>query len=217
MIGRHSPQKDHPALFRALALLKERSWRVDLIGTGPDQERHRVDGARVRSRGARRLLGYRKDVPDLMAAADVYVLASNWEGLPRSIIEAMRAGLATVSSDVGGCREMVREDETGYLVPRGDAAALARRLADLIDDRRRQITLGAKARRRFEQHFVFETMFGRTLAAYRAVLAAKATGRLKSPCGAPGAAPRIGGAPRSRRALGGGAGDADLASHSSCL
>ena len=60
-------------------------------------------------------LGYRKDVPDLMAAADVYVLASNWEGLPRSIIEAMRAGLATVSSDVGGCREMVREDETGYL------------------------------------------------------------------------------------------------------
>lgn len=171
MIGRHSPQKDHPALFRALAELKDQPWIIDLVGTGPHQDQHK---AMVREFGlAQRVtfLGYRKDVPDLMAAADVYVLASNWEGLPRSIIEAMRAGLATISSDVGGCREMVRNGETGYLVPRGDAAALAGRMTDLIDDRQKQRILGANARRLFEQHFIFENMFGRTLAVYEAILA----------------------------------------------
>jgi len=171
MIGRHSPQKDHPALFRALAELKGQPWTVDLVGTGPNQDQHQ---AMVRELGlAERVtfLGYRKDVPELMAAADVYVLASNWEGLPRSIIEAMRAGLATVSSDVGGCREIVRDAETGYLVPRGDVATLARQLSVLIDDRQKQRTLGANARRLFEQSFTFENMFGRTLAIYRAILA----------------------------------------------
>jgi glycosyltransferase involved in cell wall biosynthesis len=171
MIGRHSPQKDHPALFRALAQIKDQPWIIDLVGTGPHQDRHE---AMVRELGlAQRVsfLGYRKDVPELMAAADVYVLASNWEGLPRSIIEAMRAGLATISSDVGGCREMVRDGETGYLVPRGDAAALAGRMADLIGDRQQQRILGANARRLFEQHFLFDNMFGGTLALYEEILA----------------------------------------------
>jgi glycosyltransferase involved in cell wall biosynthesis len=106
-----------------------------------------------------------------MAAADIYVLASNWEGLPISIIEAMRAGLPTVASDVGGNREMIVEDETGYLAPRGDPETLARHLAVLIDDPRKRHALGANARRRFEQSFTFENMFGRTLTIYRAILA----------------------------------------------
>jgi len=171
MIGRHSPQKDQPTLFRALAKLRDQPWTIDLVGTGPHQDRHE---AMVRELGlAQRVtfLGYRNDVPNLMATADVYSLASNWEGLPRSIIEAMRAGLPTVASDVGGNREMIVEDETGYLAPRGDAETLARHLAVLIGDPRKRRLLGANARRRFEEHFSFETMFGRTLAVYEAALA----------------------------------------------
>jgi glycosyltransferase involved in cell wall biosynthesis len=172
MVGRHSPQKDHPALFRALAELRDHPWTIELVGTGPAQDRHEAMARELGFAQRVSFLGYRKDVPDLMATADGYVLVSNWEGLPRSIIEAMRAGLATISSDVGGCREVVRDHETGYLVPRGDATALARRLADLIDGRQKRRILGANARRLFEQEFTFEKMFGRTLAVYRQILAA---------------------------------------------
>lgn len=171
MIGRHSPQKDHRTLFQALAQLRDKPWTLDLVGTGPDEDRHKAMARELGLADRVQFLGYRKDVPELMAAADMYVLASNWEGLPRSIIEAMRAGLATVSSDVGGCRELVVEGETGHLAARGDATALVRHLAALIDrpDQRRR--LGAKARRRFEDEFTFETMFRRTLSVYRTVLA----------------------------------------------
>jgi glycosyltransferase involved in cell wall biosynthesis len=169
MVGRHSPQKDHPVLFRALAELKDKPWTADLVGVGPDEDKHK---AMIRKLGLVervRFLGYCKHVPDLMAAADIYVLASNWEGLPRSIIEAMRAGLPTVASDVGGNREMITDDRTGYLAPRGDAKALARHLAVLIDNPRKRRMLGANARRLFEQRFTFDAMFERTLGIYRDV------------------------------------------------
>jgi glycosyltransferase involved in cell wall biosynthesis len=105
-----------------------------------------------------------------LAETDVNVLISKWEGLPRSIIEAMRAGLPTVASDVGGNREVVADDRTGYLAPRGDADAVARRLAGLIDDRRKRHAFGAAARRSFEQSFTFAAMFDNTMAVYRKIL-----------------------------------------------
>jgi glycosyltransferase involved in cell wall biosynthesis len=172
MIGRHAPQKDHPTLFSALAQLKEKLWTIDLVGVGPDEAKHKASVQELGLTERVNFLGYRKDVPDLMAAADIYVLASNWEGLPLSIIEAMRAGLPTVASDVGGNREMIVDDQTGYLAPRGDADALVRHLAVLIDNPRKRRALGANARRLFERSFTFEAMFEKTLAMYREALGA---------------------------------------------
>jgi glycosyltransferase involved in cell wall biosynthesis len=170
MIGRHAPQKDYPTLFAALAQLREKLWAIDLVGVGPDEDEHKNVIQELGLTERVNFLGYRKDVPDLMAAADLYILASNWEGLPRTIIEAMRAELPTVASDVGGNREMIVDDQTGYLAPRGDADALARRLAALIDDPRKRRDLGANARRLFERSFTFEAMFEKTLAIYRDTL-----------------------------------------------
>lgn len=170
MIGRHAPQKDHPTLFSALAQLKEKLWTIDLVGGGPDQAKHRALVQELGLTERVNFLGYRKDVPDLMAAADIYVLASNWEGLPLSIIEAMRAGLPTVASDVGGNREMIVDEQTGYLALHGDAETLACHLAVLIDNPCKRRVLGANARRLFERRFTFEAMFKRTLAIYRDVL-----------------------------------------------
>jgi glycosyltransferase involved in cell wall biosynthesis len=171
MVGRHAPQKDHETLFRALARLRDKSWTLDLVGTGPDEDRHKALACELGLAQRVQFLGYRKDVPELMAAADVYVLISRWEGLPLSIIEAMRAGLPTVGSNVGGCREMVLQGETGYLAARGDAASVARHLATLIDNRDQLRRLGTAARRRFEEEFTLETMFDRTVSTYRTVLA----------------------------------------------
>lgn len=170
MVGRHSPQKDHETLFRALALLRDKSWTLDLLGTGPDEPRHQALAREYGLIDRVHFLGYRKDVSTLMATADIYVLISNWEGLPLSIIEAMRAGLATVCSDVGGCRELVVEGDTGCLAKRGDAAAVARHLGMLIDSPDQRRRLGKTARLRFEQDFTFAAMFDRTVSVYHGVL-----------------------------------------------
>lgn len=171
MVGRHVFQKDHPTLFRALATLRDKSWTIDLVGVGPDEGKHKAMARELGLAERVHFLGYRKDVPDLMAKADINVLVSNWEGLPRSIIEAMRAGLPTVASDVGGCREMIVDDVTGYLAPRGDADAVAHRLSALIDERHKRQSLGANARRSFAQSFTFDAMFDKTMVAYRKILA----------------------------------------------
>lgn len=173
MVGRHSPQKDHETLLQALAQLRDKSWTLDLVGTGPDQTRHQAVARELGLADRVHFLGYRKDVAALMASADVYVLISNWEGLPLSIIEAMRAGLATVCSDVGGCRELVVEGDTGSLAKRGDAAMVAGHLATLIDSPDQRRRLGKAARLRFEEEFTFATMFNRTVSVYRRAVADK--------------------------------------------
>jgi glycosyltransferase involved in cell wall biosynthesis len=170
MVGRHVPQKDHATLFRALAKLRDQAWIIDLIGAGPDENKNKAMARELGLFERVRFLGYRTDVPDLMAKADINVLISNWEGLPRSIIEAMRAELPTVASDVGGNRELVADDRTGYLAPRGDADAVAHRLASLIADRRKRQVFGANARRCFEQGFTFAAMFDKTMAVYRRIV-----------------------------------------------
>jgi glycosyltransferase involved in cell wall biosynthesis len=170
MVGRHVPQKDHATLFRALAKLRDKPWIIDLVGAGPDEGKNRAIAQELGLAERVRFLGYRTDVPDLMMETDINLLISNWEGLPRSIIEAMRAELPTVASDVGGNRELIADDRTGYLAPRGDADAMALRIADLIDDRHKRQAFGANARRTFLQSFTFDAMFDNTMAVYQRVL-----------------------------------------------
>ena len=79
-------------------------------------------------------LGFRKDVEILLSQAHVFALASCYEGMPVAVMEAMAAGLPVVATDVGGNAELVREERTGYLAPRGDSAVMARSLARLLRD-----------------------------------------------------------------------------------
>lgn len=90
-----------------------------------------------------RFLGYRKDVPDLLRAADIFVLASHREGMPRSIIEAMLSGLPVVATDIRGAREEVRHEETGLIVPVQDPAALGAAFARLAGDTAMRRRFGA--------------------------------------------------------------------------
>ena len=81
-----------------------------------------------------RLLGYREDIPALLAAADIFALPSHFEGLPMSVIEAMLTGLPVVATDISGPREQVVHGETGLLVPPRQVAPLAAALARLAAD-----------------------------------------------------------------------------------
>jgi len=110
-----------------------------------------------------RLLGYREDIPELLAAADVFALASRFEGLPMSVIEAMLCGLPVVACDIRGPREQVVHGETGLLVPPGDADALATALRDLLADPARRAAMGAAGRARAVERYDEARVVARTL------------------------------------------------------
>ena len=95
-----------------------------------------------------RLLGHRDDVPALLAAADIFTLASHREGMPRSIIEAMLTGLPVVATNIRGSREEVTHNQTGLLVPVADPPALGAALNTLAGDPSLRQRHGAAGRAR---------------------------------------------------------------------
>jgi glycosyltransferase involved in cell wall biosynthesis len=127
---------------------------------GPDMEAL-LSGAALGNR--LHLLGYREDIPALMAAADMFVLPSRFEGLPMSVIEAMLTGLPVVACDVRGPAEQVVNDVTGLLVPVGDATALAAALRRLTADAGLRTRMGAAGRARALERYDEAKVLARTL------------------------------------------------------
>lgn len=149
-VTRLSPQKAPLDLVRAyvqIARLRPDAWFV-IVGDGP--LRGEVERA-VRDAGIAPqtlLTGLRRDVPELMAVFDVFVLTSLWEGLPRVLPQAMATGLPIVCTAADGSAEAVSEGVNGFLTPRGDPAALAARTVDLLNDAALRRRLGAAGRAR---------------------------------------------------------------------
>lgn len=175
MVGRFEAQKDHGTVVRAIRRLAPR-WEAWLIGDGPTRPAIEAEAARLGVGDHVRFLGVRTDVPELLAGADALALASRWEGFPLTVLEAMRATLPVVATDVGGVAEAVADGRTGFLVPAGDDVALADRLARLAADPALRTALGREGRRRFEASFTLEHMMRRTLAVYEDVLGPSARG-----------------------------------------
>ena len=166
MVARFQKQKDHACLFAALEPLESLPWVLELVGDGPDLNRWKSWVSRRGWSGRVSFDGQRLDVPEILERCDVFVLSSRWEGFPRSTLEAMRASLPAVVSDVGGCREAVLDGKNGFLVPAGDAKALAGKLEALILDPELRRSLGSAGRLRYEEEFTFEAMLKRTIAAW---------------------------------------------------
>ncbi len=129
---------------------------------GEDLEPH-FQRATARMGGRLHRLGYRHDVARLLAAADIFVLPSHFEGLPMSIIEAMLTGLPVVATDIRGPREQVVPGETGLLVPAGTVAPLAAALASLAGNPALCASMGAAGRARALEHYDEAKVVGRTL------------------------------------------------------
>jgi glycosyltransferase involved in cell wall biosynthesis len=170
MIARFEPQKDHPTLFHALAGLMHQPWRLDLIGDGPLMPEAKELSRRLGLADRIQFWGQRMDVAERLADAQVALLISKWEGFPRSILEAMRAGLPVIASAVGGTAESVRDGETGFTVPRGDMEGLRERLKQLLGDPDLRARMGRSGRQRYEQHFTLSHTVEKTLAIYREIV-----------------------------------------------
>ena len=151
-VGRFAYPKDYATLVEALAAV-ETDYRALLVGEGPARPAVESDVRRRSLAGRVEFLGTRRDVPELLACADIFVLSSRSEGLPISVLEAMAARLPVVATDVGGLSELVVEGETGLLVPPADATAFAEALERLLCDPELRRRFGASARLRAERHF----------------------------------------------------------------
>lgn len=167
--ARLDAQKGLEILLRAATALPEAVFAIAGDGPlGPSLERLAEElGVADRVR----FLGFRRDVPQLMAAADVFALPSLFEGSPLAVLEAMAAGRAVVSSAIGGTNEVVVDEESGLLVPPGDAEALAAALRRLLGDRPLRESLAENARSRVEERFTPAAMVHRVEQIYEQLLA----------------------------------------------
>lgn len=175
MMGRLVREKGYGDLLEAWARVLGRFPEARLLCVGPALESDRDDfsaEARRLTTGAAMsrsviFAGMREDVPRLLRAADLFVLPSWREGMPRSILEAMACGRPVVATNIRGCREEVVEGETGLLAPAHDVPALATAITALLGDPARRVAMGAAARRRVEEHFDEQRVIERQEGIYR--------------------------------------------------
>jgi len=159
-VGRLMVQKGHDILVQAMPGIISRfpNVRAVICGDGPlrPQLQAQIDALNLSSHVT--LLGMRMDVAPLLAAADVFVLPSRWEGLPRALLEAMAAGLPSVATRVDGTQEVLTHGEHGLLVPSEDPNELANSIIQLLEDPELRKRIGAAAQARVLQNYNAEGM-----------------------------------------------------------
>lgn len=169
--ARFAPQKDHLLLLEALREV-EGDWRLLLVGNGPLRPQVEQAALDYGLSGRVEFLGEREDINSLLTSSDLFILPSKWEGLPLSILEAMRAGLPVIATNTGGVAEAVTDGVTGYLTTPGHVIELRTRIRQLISSPDLLASMSLAARQRYEQDFQIETMVHKTLAVYREVVTA---------------------------------------------
>jgi glycosyltransferase involved in cell wall biosynthesis len=171
MIGRLHEEKGHHVLFQAIPYVLDRIGKVlfVLAGDGPHRGRLEAQAEVLGISECIRFLGQRRDVPILIAGADIVILPSLAESFGYALVEAMSLGRPVVASDSGGIPEVVAHDETGLIVPKGDAEALGRALVRVLADRTLAERLGNAGRRRAGL-FSFDRMIKGYEDVYRQVL-----------------------------------------------
>jgi glycosyltransferase involved in cell wall biosynthesis len=165
----HKAQRDLLHAAR-LALDQRPNLRFWIAGEGPLRRDLEAEHARLGLGEGVRFLGFREDIANLLAAADVFCVSSYLEGMGTSTLDAMAAGLPVVATRVGGIPEIVDDGATGTLVPPRDATSLARALLDLAADPLRRERMGGEARIKVRAFSADRTAEG-TREAYQAALA----------------------------------------------
>ena len=166
--ARLNEQKGHSVLLEAIAQVP--GARFVLAGDGPEREVLESLTARLGIADRVLFLGRRSDIPQLLAACDVFALPSLYEGSSLAVLEAMAAGIPIVSSAIGGTDELLDDGRSGLLVPPGDPAALAAALNRVIGDPELRRDLATAARERLDRGLKREQMADRVTGVYRELL-----------------------------------------------
>lgn len=169
-VGRLSSPKGFPDLLDAFALLHQEDPSAALViaGGGSLYDRLSSQIKKLGLDGHAFLLGVRNDVPCLLAASDIYVSSSHWEGLPVSVLEAMAAGLPVVATGAGDIPHVLVPG-TGVIVPVGSVEQLKAAMVELLKDPGKRSVLGAAAQKHIEQDYSRDTWNSRLLDLYAKV------------------------------------------------
>ena len=172
MVGRFAPPKRHDLVLRAFAEVRAGFPESELwlVGDGDDKAAAERLAAELGVDGSARFLGVREDIPALLAEAACVVLASDYEGCPLSVIEAMAAGVPVVATSVGGVAEVVEDGVTGIVTAPGRADELASGLSAILADRPAAARMGAAGRVTAAEHFSRERMAAATERVYARIV-----------------------------------------------
>lgn len=172
-VARFHPVKDHATAVRAMAHVVQSLPGAVLLLAGEGDDRAKIESlaAELGVTDSVRFLGLRRDVPDLMAAADVFVLSSLSEGISVTLLEAMGCARAIAATDVGGNGEVVAHEQTGLLSPRRDDVALGENLLRLLRDAELRTSMGRAGRERLLEKFTQQRMHDAYAALYQRMLA----------------------------------------------
>ena len=171
-IGRFSPQKNHHLLIEAFNKAIKECSDLKLLLVGDGELRSGIEKL-VKKKGLDqdiRFLGLHQDIPELLAASDIFILSSDWEGFGLVIAEAMAAGKPVIATAVGGVSELVEDGKTGLLVPPQNASALSQAIIQLADSPSLRKSMGREgqkiARERFDINLItkqYEKLYLQTL------------------------------------------------------
>lgn len=180
-VARLTEQKGHADLLEAVPaiLAREPETHFLWVGTGPLEETLRARAREMDVATHIHFLGKRRDVPDLLAAADLFVLPSRFEGLPLALLEAMAAGLPVVGTNVCGIAEVVVDRVTGRLVETEDVTGLAAAVLGVLEKPDVATRWGAAGRTRGEQEFNVARMVRETAALYEAMYTSRCPGQTR--------------------------------------
>lgn len=154
-VARFWPEKRHDVLLHAFTHLLTKTTKVQLWipGVGPEEQRVRALADQLGVAAQCRFLGFRTDLPELLAMADIQVHTSDEEGVPLAILSGMAAARPIVSTRVGGIAEVIRGNHSGVLINRREPEAFAEAVFDLIADPVRQQQLGVAAQQFIETEY----------------------------------------------------------------
>lgn len=169
MVSRFQAPKRQDLVLEAFALLSTNlNVTLTLVGDGPLKAAAEQQAIELGIAEHVHFAGDQHDVSGYLMNASVFVLMSDFEGLPLSIIEAMAVGLPVIASDVGGVRELVESGYNGYTI-RNDAQALSKYLTKILTDDKGRRRLAKQSRRSFEQSFQFKRTYKQTMEIYEQV------------------------------------------------
>ena len=170
-VGRLVPLKRQRDLIQAfLKLGSQRSVKLFLCGDGPERKFLQREIDELGLGESVSLMGFRRDVADVLRVSDIYVQCSETEGLSRSILEALSVGLPVVASNVGGNIELVRDGINGFLFSTGDVESLVEKVSLLLGDSLKRRIFGEKSQELFKNYFTLEKMVDGYLGLYEKLL-----------------------------------------------
>jgi glycosyltransferase involved in cell wall biosynthesis len=171
IVGRVESVKGHDILIEAMDILRGRgkAFHLIVVGTGRDEEdlKRLVESKGLGSQV--HMLGFRRDIPEILADIDIFCAPSRSEGLPYTVLEAARQGVPVIAASVDGLAEVLEDDRTASIIPPESPLRLADAIEELAADEARRRRLGRAGKEMIDTRFAIPRMTEETLAIYRRI------------------------------------------------